>query len=520
MNGKRHHVAPLVAATTLAASAALVGTLTFTASAAAEPRPVATPALAGVATLPGPVAAPSVPSPQGLKLLKATPDSGYVGTTFTLTGEKLPANADVDIVWSTANARYVLNVLADNVEYYGRKLDSVNVVLAKARTDAAGNLSAPLRAPRDFGSVHDIYAVVNGVQVAKAGFQINRKVTVTPKQGPIGTPITIAVTGLGAHPYLSTLAVMYDNKYTGFISTTNTRGSSTVTIRAAGPVGARAIEVAPASAAVPYLDIEQSAVSFIGKYRTTFRVTKDAGAPATQIVFPENVTPTVDQRTTFAATTAAGVSARLSAESGPILSKVRVNASGLAPNGDVLLQWITAVGTRATTSGWSLVPLPLGQGRTSGEGKLSSDITVPDNLGGWHTIELVQGGKVKAQVPYYVERSLVEITPTKVRVGQPFTIHVKGIGWTELDNTLTVAYDNGYIGYACGFYSRGDINMNLIATGAPGTHLIDLYPTTYKGKATDTWLEQMPFLSYRQDFPGLALGYRLPAIHLAIHVTR
>ena len=151
---------------------------------------------------------------------------------------------------------------------------------------------------------------------------------------------------------------------------------------------------------------------------------------------------------------------------------------------------------------------------------VATSITVPDHLGGWHAVLIVQNGSIKAQVPYYVERSLISLSAKTVRAGEPFTIHLKGIGWTELDNTFAVTYDNGYIGYACGFYSKGDVTMNMVATGAPGTHLIDLYPALYKGKATDTWLEQMPMLSFRQDAPGLALGYRLPAFHLAITVTK
>ena len=184
------------------------------------------------------------------------------------------------------------------------------------------------------------------------------------------------------------------------------------------------------------------------------------------------------------------------------------------------MRWATAQGTRATTSGWTLVSLPLKQETADAAGKLATSITIPDNLGGWHAVLFVQNGSIKAQVPYYVERSVISISPTTVKAGEVFTIHIKGIGWTELDNTFAVTYDNGYVGYACGFYSKGDVTMNMVATGAPGTHLIDLYPALYKGKATDTWLEQVPILSFKQDAPGLALGYRLPAIRLAITVVR
>ncbi len=63
--------------------------------------------------------------------------------------------------------------------------------------------------------------------------------------------------------------------------------------------------------------------------------------------------------------------------------------------------------------------------------------------------------------------------------GQEFTISIKGVGWTQLDNTLGVDYDNSYIGYGCGFHSNGYMVVHLTAIGGPGIHLIDLYPMLY-----------------------------------------
>lgn len=41
----------------------------------------------------------------------------------------------------------------------------------------------------------------------------------------------------------------------------------------------------------------------------------------------------------------------------------------------------------------------------------------------------------------------------------------------------------------------------------------------YKGKSGDLWNNQLPMLAFKQDNPGLALGYKLPAIRLAIEVV-
>ena len=134
-------------------------------------------------------------------------------------------------------------------------------------------------------------------------------------------------------------------------------------------------------------------------------------------------------------------------------------------------------------------------------------------------LDLVQGQKVLAEVPYFVERSLVAISPTQVKAGGEFTIEIKGVGWTELDNGVALDYDNAFIGYACGFNSQGDVTLHLTASGQPGTHLIDLYPMIFLGHGKGPWDYDLPQLTFAQDAPGLALGYRLPAFRLAIQVV-
>ena len=107
---------------------------------------------------------------------------------------------------------------------------------------------------------------------------------------------------------------------------------------------------------------------------------------------------------------------------------------------------------------------------SAADGSLNTPVSVPDGLGGWHVVQLMQDGKVMAQVPYFVKRSVVGngVSALKLKAGQDFTIHLKGLGWTQLDNTIAVDYDNSYIGYGCGFNSNGDVVMNMVATGTPG----------------------------------------------------
>jgi len=170
------------------------------------------------------------------------------------------------------------------------------------------------------------------------------------------------------------------------------------------------------------------------------------------------------------------------------------------------------------------MPLLNGEAVMPSGGSLKTKITVPEGLGGWHALQVTQGGQVKAQVPFYVKRSVVGngVSSLVLKEGQPFTVHLKGLGWTQLDNTIAVDYDNSYIGYGCGFNSNGDTVMNLVATGGPGTHLIDMYPLLYNSQPAyaNTPYGVVPMLTFARDLPGLALGYQLPAIRLAITVVK
>jgi hypothetical protein len=216
---------------------------------------------------------------------------------------------------------------------------------------------------------------------------------------------------------------------------------------------------------------------------------------------------------------AVSAGATLSPGSGPILSQTTLRATGLPPNTEVGLFFVTARGNRMGPSGWNLHNVPLANEKTKADGSLTASIQIPDDLGGWHAIKIAARDQVLMEIPFYLEQNLVTLKPKRVKVGETFTIQIKGGGWTELDNTVAVTYDNASIGYACAFNTNGDITMNLVASGHPGTHLIDIYPAIYKGKDRVPWNYQTPFLTYARDFPALSLGYRLPAYRLAIEIV-
>lgn len=506
------------------AGSAAAAALLLAPTALAEPMPVSAPAIPGTPALPGPLTSPGTAAgtPAALRL---TPDVAPAGTQITVTGTGLPPNKDVTLAWMTAGIRYVLDPKPDSVDYLGRKVDKLAVELGKARTDGSGALRTSFKAPLDFGGMHDLYGVVDGIQVARGGFLLERQVTITPTRGPVGTPITVTVLGMGSPTYESVGGVLYDNRYTGAVSANTTRGKAVFTLRAAGKPGPHWIEYGGSSHTVPYLNMEQSPVPWTGSHRRKFTVTRDAGSPPNRIDWPAKVTPTLEARTTLQPATLmsrSSAAARLTVTSGSVLSKTELSVTGLTPGAPVDLAWSSVVGNRVNCTGtcWNFVSVPLGRGVALADGTLRAPLTVPDGLGGWHAVQVSQNGELKAQIPYFVKRSFVGM-PKVVKAGRPFTIELKGVGWTQLDNTVAVTYDNAYIGYACGFNSNGYVRIQLFATGEPGTHLIDIYPLLYTQQPAYPYLQlgMVPLLAYAKDAPGLAAGYDLPAFRLAIQVV-
>jgi len=470
-------------------------------------------------------------APKPIKLLKVEPVKGYAGDSFTISGEGLVAGKKVEFFWSTADAQYLTKVLADNVEYHERSYDEKRVPLSSATVDGQGRVGVSVSAPNDFGEVHDIYGVIEGQDVIRGGFRILRSATISPTEGPVGTPIMVTVKGMGWRGFEQFMGLRYDNKYTGEISAVTTQGTAVFQIRAAGAPGKHIIQLNNSTAYAPgaYLNTQQSPQAYIyshldnqQEFRFAFNITKDVGPPPDRLQWPVAgrvaKLDTNASRTTLTLQPRLGSSATLAPASGPVNSKTVLKANGLPPNIEVGLYFVTARGNRMTPSGWNLDSVLLANATTYSDGTLSANIQIPDDLGGWHVVKLVTGDRVLMEAPFHVEQSLVVVSPKRLKIGDPFTIRIKGSGWTELDNTVAVTYDNAAMGYACGFNSNGDITINLVATGEPGTHLIDLYPAIYKGKDRVPWNYQTPFLTYAQDFPALSLGYRLPAYRLAIEV--
>lgn len=494
--------------------------------------------------------------------LTISPQTAYVGGDLTITGKSLPVNTPVQLVWSTTeSASWAVEVTPATVNYLGVKYTTAPLFIdiATVTTDAQGTFTYKTKTPSDFGGAHDVYAVIAGAAAGKGGVQIGRTFTMSPKSGPVGTPFNITYTGLGPKLYGSGGAVLYDNKYVGELQGRWTRGTSRATLIASGIPGKHYV-TANAAISFSYLNILQSPDPFGNPGTQIFTVTKDNGYFKPVLNFPPLMTPTVSQKTSVdlapnAFDSNSKAVATLTIDRGVVGSKTKVSVSGLSTTGVHNLVWSTVVGNRFNcTSGtcWIYSPIPLTTAQAI-NGSFESEITIPNHLGGWHVIQVMSGDKIEAQVPYYVKQSVVEFKDSKGKIisygtgtwddsgtaeaftkggagvgkttfkeGEEFSLSIKGVGWTQMDNTLAVSYDNAHIGYGCGFNSNGYVVFRLRATGGPGTHIINLRPVIYtlQPSFANTQFGMVPFLSWDSDFPGLALGYQIPMYTFAITITK
>jgi hypothetical protein len=495
-------------------------------------------------------------APEVMSNLAVSPQQGVVGQALSISGSGLTPNTDYTLTWGTSEGTWVTDIQPNSINYLGVKYTKFNVNIGAIKSDANGAFTFAGKVPSDFGGIHDIYLVKDGVAVAHGGFQMTRTVSISPKSGPIGTPVTITYTGMGASLYTAGAAVHWDNGYAGEMQALWTRGTAKVVVRASGEIGDHFVVVKDAIT-FQYLNILQSPVPFANGGVAKFTITK--GTPSTKpyLVLPKSYVPTVSQRTTLSD---AGLDpntkavATLSTDRGPVLTKTTFSATGLTSTGTHQLVWASVVGNRVNCSGtcWAYNSIPLATVDVTGS-TISQEVTIPDHLGGWHVIQLKKGDVIEAQASFYVKESIVKFldkggkvitegiakadtsgsaaaiakggagTPTyKFKAGETITISMKGIGWTQLDNTRAVTYDNNYIGYGCGFNSNGFMVIHITATGKPGFHTIDLHPLLYTQQPSfaNTPYGMVPILSSDRDFAGLALGYQLPSVHFMIEIVK
>jgi hypothetical protein len=456
-----------------------------------------------------PAAKAEAPSDAGYKKLDLTyRKPAMVGTEVHASSADLPAGKSVELQWGTVKGGWVIE---DYYHFKGKKYTETTSSLGKFDVDAGGRLEAVFTIPEDYGGVHEITALIDGKPVAQGGIELTQSFEMTPTSGPVGTPIELKVKGLGWRTMESTWVVNWDNNADGFVSAVGTNGSAVARFRSAGPPGDHPVKVYSGYQAQSYLNYEQAPNAYLPRPDFIFRTT--TGPATTSAAYIEPYAPQPVPKTEVHVD---GATLVLAPTQGPVGTRATLRGEGFGTARSLQLIWQTFVGSRVSGNGFEPQEKVIGEVKVGGDGKIESPVTIPDDLGGLHGLVLREGEKTIALTHFVIETSIVSMTPASGPVGTPITIHLKGVGWTEYDNIYVATYDNAYMGYVCGFNSHGDVVINFTAAGAPGQHLIDLFPGIYQGPSTEPQLlYRQPQLTYADDHPG----NKIPAIHFVFEVT-
>jgi hypothetical protein len=161
---------------------------------------------------------------------------GPVGSRTMLRGEGFPSNTSLQLAWQT----YVGSRVSGNgFEPQEKEFGSVKV-------GSDGRIEAPITIPDDLGGLHGL-ALRNGDKtLARAFFVIETSiVSISPTSGPVGTPVTIHLKGVGWTEYDNIYVATYDNAYMGYACGFNSQGDVVINFHATGSPGHHIIDLYP-----------------------------------------------------------------------------------------------------------------------------------------------------------------------------------------------------------------------------------------------------------------------------------
>src|SRR5215813_6773789 len=328
----------------------------------------------------GPEVALTEPSGGYVGKLRVTPEHGPAGTPLTVTGEGFPAGQQLELVWRTVKGHWKVTI----AEYFGREFVPVAYRIATLKSDKAGHISVSFVAPEDFGFLHDVVVQQADRLLTQTAFNLDMTVRIVgATSGPLGSPIEVEVQGIGWRELEGSWVLLYDNKYTGFVSTVTTGGTARFNVPATGHVGAHILEVLHTDFGSPYRNTQQSPVADRPQFKLAFAVTP--GAP---VLPPAAETQGLKAVRSLPPT---GELVATPAFSG-VDQPVTVTGTGFEPGKTYTLNWNTVVGNRMTGRGWDEVPRPIAETKADASGRVEFHIQAPDDLGGQHNLWVDLGG--------------------------------------------------------------------------------------------------------------------------------
>ncbi|MEF8756730.1 MAG: hypothetical protein V5A33_00690, partial [Halobacteriales archaeon] len=155
---------------------------------------------------------------------------------------------------------------------------------------------------------------------------------------------------------------------------------------------------------------------------------------------------------------------------------------------------------------------------TDADGAFEFPFEVPRSRGSTRPISAEVEGRSVAVAGFVVQPSVERFGPRRGPVGTEIEIELAGLGWTTFETNYHLVYDNkplGYVSGTAGEDTDSTVRTTLPASGEPGYHFVDLYPSIFDMQDDDPDFELKPHLSYVDNHPVRPM----PAMHLAFEVT-
>lgn len=456
--------------------------------------------------------------------LSCDPEEARVGETVTVKGENLPPESEYELLWLSHTVDWDIERNEDGVlwkRFLGFEYSKKQKMLGSLQTNDAGAFTFDFEVPEDFGGNHDIYLVTEDERINKTGLLVVPSFDVSPLSGPFGSPITITARGLPMPvpesvdnpPY----HVYYDNSYAGLISPVTPKGRAEFTIPATGDPGEHVVDIERCQFgnAHSYRQTHIGLLSLPGTPDLSWNFELTEGEPELPEPIEEQVPPRVPAENEELAL--APDSPRLTTDARAISvgDSLNVKGRGFPANEDVKLVWPELEGSNMREEGFKERKAARVVARTDGDGRLEAELSpAPETVqGGPHPLHAMIDGEKVATTSAIVLPEFEKLSPESGPVGTQITINAQGVGWNEAWNQVTIVYDNSYVGYACGGDIPGIIEAKLRATGSPGWHLIDIYPTVQKQRnfARDAFeipfIYRLPFLNWDSHPQGYHFRY-------------
>ena len=446
---------------------------------------------------------------------------GFVGDTITFQGRNLPADEQFEIEWSTSQGNW--GVLEAN-EVVGPQYRPRKETVATVTSDADGRFDHEWRVTEDYGGSHKVELLDgDGQTVDRASFEIFPWFEIDQTEAPMGEFFTVTGYGIGPNVVTNNYQIAWDNGFVGIMTGVMNRGTATAKVRAVGPPGKHTLQVWRNYRGVPYLQNNtQSPYGPVGQGRQsqwTVEVTEMEREPTKTWVDPlfdespiEIHYPELDEDTE--------AELEISPTSGQPGTSAFITGRNFPPEEEVDLIWYRHEGHRV--KGIPITPEPhpevLPTVTTDEDGAFQIEIEIPQEEGSTRPITAAVDGKEVAVTGFMMQPSIERFSPTSGSVGDTITIELSGIGWTIYENAPYFVYDNKPLGYICGTAGddkEGIIEIEIPASGQPGWHFIDVYPTLFDMREDEPEFAIRPHLSYLDNHPVRPL----PALHMAFEIT-